>query len=119
MRRLLFMNDHDADPVWDLASEGMVSLDRLPVRNELRERLRAWACEWRERALADDEGAGSDGEQFDVVGRRLWQELRTALWEVAEIGYVSFPDGTRHVQWHPDGPVEPCPPRRGDASPRG
>jgi hypothetical protein len=31
---MLFMNDYDADPVWDLASEGMVSLDELPVRND-------------------------------------------------------------------------------------
>jgi hypothetical protein len=110
VRRLLFMNDYDADPVWDLASEGMVNLDQLPVGNELRERVRAWACEWSERARSGDEGAGSDSEQFDVVGRRLWQELRTALCDVAEIGYVSFRGETRHVQWHPDGPVEPCPP---------
>jgi hypothetical protein len=104
------MNDYYADPVWDLASEGMVSLDQLPVRNELREQVRAWACEWSERGLSGDEVADSDGEHFDAVGRRLWQELRTALREVAELGYVSFPDGTRHVQWRPDGPVEPCPP---------
>jgi hypothetical protein len=101
---MLFMNDYDADPVWDLASEGMVSLDELPVRNELRERVRAWACEWSERELSDKEGAGSDGEPFDAVGRRLWQELRTALRDAAEIGYVSFAGATRHVRWHPDGP---------------
>jgi hypothetical protein len=119
VRKLLLMNDYDADPVWDLASEGMVGLDQLPVPNELRERVRAWAREWSERARSDDKGAGSDGEQFDAVGRRLWQELRTALSDVAEIGCVSFPGETRHVQWHPDGPVEPCPPLRGDAAPRG
>ena len=30
---MLFMNDYYADPVWDLASEGMVSLDQLPGRS--------------------------------------------------------------------------------------
>jgi hypothetical protein len=110
MRRLLFMADYNADPVWDLATEWMVNLDQLPVPDDLRERVRAWAGEWTERALIDIRGAGFGSEPFDAVGRRLWQELRTALCDVAELGYVSFPDRTRHVQWHPDGPVEPCPP---------
>jgi hypothetical protein len=112
------MNDYDADPIWDLATEGMISLDELPVPNELRDRVRAWAREWSERALAAN-GADSDGEQFDVVGRRLWKELRTALCAVAEIGDVSFLGASRHVQWHPDGPVEPCPPLGRDVSPGG
>jgi hypothetical protein len=104
------MTDYYADPVWDVESVGMVDLDRLPVPDELRQRVRGWAREWDAWATEDDFGGGSDadGERLAAAGRMLWQELRTKLVGKAELGF--FPDGTRHVQWEPDGRVEPCPP---------
>jgi hypothetical protein len=45
---LLLMADYLADPIWTRSSSGvggcMVPLDRLPLRAELKGRLRAWAA---------------------------------------------------------------------------
>lgn len=112
--RLLFMPDYLADPLGDLDSEGMIDLDQLPIDVALRARTRSWAAEYTERGQTSgwaDPFAGPEGVALRTAGHALWLELRTVLAPAHEVGYVSFPDDTRHVQWHPGGPLEPCPPR--------
>jgi hypothetical protein len=43
-------------------------------------------------------------------GSVLWSTLQEELGPDWQVGWLSFPDGIRHVQWTPDGPVEPLPP---------
>lgn len=114
--RLLFMPDYFADPLWDLDSEGMVDLDRLGLDPALVTRVRDWAREYTERGQAgewEDALAGAEGAALQAAGHALWLELRTALAPAHDVGYVTFPGDSRHVQWHADGPIEPCPPRPG------
>ena len=114
-RRLLFMADYSADPLWDLESEAMVALERLPLTEATRASVRAWASRWE--AIASSE--------FDLVaaevpkeacatlerdGRAVWQQVRRELGDDWQVGWVTFPNGRRHVQWHPKGPTEPCSP---------
>ncbi len=47
---LLFMPDYSADPIWDTATECMVSLDQLPIEEKTRSSIRAWAARWEELA---------------------------------------------------------------------
>ena len=120
-RQLFFMPDYDADPLWDAATEAMVSLDDLPVTAKTKQRVRAWALRWDELATQDLEADYGDTPELahkavppetwaehEREGRAAWLELQQDLGDTWRVGWVSFPGGRRHVQWEADGPVELC-----------
>ena len=127
MRDLLLMNDYDADPLWHAPSGVMANLDDLPLSDETRTRARAWARRWDELASQDLEANYGDTPELahktvppevwaehEQEGNRVWSLLRPELGEGWRVGMVSFPDGRRHVQWEPDGPLELCLPTGDD-----
>ncbi len=122
-RRLLFMPDYDADPLWDLRDESMVNLDELPIPASTRQAIRAWAGRWEKLAWqgmhADDVAAGQvEGPSTPVPAaawaeverdsRLLWLELQRALGNACKVGRVVFTDGsTSSRPMEPDGPIKP------------
>jgi hypothetical protein len=121
VQSLLFMADYGADPLWDLASGAMVNVDRLEIGAETRAALRDWAKRWDALAStqmrSDDVEAGMSNspadpvpthvwEDLDREGRKLCDHLRQELGPDWRVGWTSFPDSRRHVQWEPNGPVE-------------
>ena len=48
-------------------------------------------------------------EEHERDGRVLWATVQQELGPDWQVGWPSFPDGARHVQWTPNGPVEPLP----------
>lgn len=112
LRRLLFMPDYDADPLWDLATEAMVNLDQLPISDATRTLVREWAARWEAVAWAEIETADdvpADARiALERVGRAAWQQVQRELGDDWQVGWASFPDHRRHVQWRPGGPIEPC-----------
>lgn len=114
-RRLLFMPDYYADPFWDLETEGMVDLDTLPLRGPTRGAVRRWAARWERAAWAQLEEAADDIPEDELKalerdGLVVWERVRRELGDDWQVGWASFPDGDRHVQWQPGGPVVPCVP---------
>ena len=113
------MPDYDADPLWDTATEAMVSVDDLPIAEKTKKRVRGWGRRWDELATQDLHAEPGDTDQVvpeqvwaehEREGRAAWRELQEELGEEWRVGWVSFPDGRRHVQWEPDGSVELCRP---------
>ena len=115
------MPDYYADPVWDVETDAMVSLDDLPISDETKNVVRAWARRWDELALQDlDADYGDTPElahlavsadvwaEHETDGLAAWHRLRQELGDRWRLGRVSWPDGRRHVQWEPDGPLELC-----------
>jgi hypothetical protein len=128
-RRLLFFPDYGADPVWDAHGMGaMISLDGLPVREQTRREVREWARRWEQMAkrqmAADDFAAGMakapaesvSQQEWDALerdGRAVWLRLRDDLGDEWVVGWASFPDTGRQVEWSPGASPEPLPaPRR-------
>ena len=120
-RKLLFMPDYDADPLWDTATEAMVSVDDLPITEATKKRVRAWGRRWDELATQDLSADYGDTPELahkvvpaevwaehEREGLAAWRELQRDLGDEWRVGWVSFPDGRRHVQWEVDGPVELC-----------
>lgn len=118
------MPDYGADPLWDLATEAMVSLDRLSISEQIRALVRGWSARWeslaRQDMAADDYEAGMTDTPASSVpaaawaelnreGRELWLRLRSELGDGFEVGWCTL-EQVRCVQWEPDGSVEPCPP---------
>jgi hypothetical protein len=116
------MTDYGADPLWDLAGDDMIDLDRLPVSDDLRAAVRDWARAHDRlayRAMDVEDGvagavAPSEAQWADSKreGRRLWLAVREELAGRFEVGYVTFDERGRCVQWEPDGQVVACPPGR-------
>ncbi|MCW3067132.1 MAG: hypothetical protein JWN32_4304 [Solirubrobacterales bacterium] len=117
---LLFMPDYSADPIWDAATESMVSLDRLPIGEDTRSVIREWARRWEHLAgqrmhFDDVENGKHPGpaepvppqawETIERDGRALCQQLREELGDGWRVGWVSFEHARRHVQWATGGPV--------------
>ena len=114
------MPDYSADPIWNAATECMVSLDGLPVHRDTRSAIRAWAARWEELAWqqmhAEDVAnvmrpgpaepvAARAWQTVEEEGRALCQRLRTELGDGWRVGWVTVEAGRRHVQWEADGPV--------------
>jgi len=122
----LFFGDYGADPLWAVPSEGMVDVETLPVSHEVCSSVREWAHEWERLAWlqmeAEDGFAGMPGpdaqpvaaaqwEELERSGRLVWQRLRVELGDGWRVGWAEFPGlPVRHVQWEPEGLVEPFPP---------
>ena len=109
------MADYGADPVWDLDSEAMVALEGLPLTVATRASVRAWAARWEVIASSEFDPAGAEVPEGALValerdGRAVWQQVQRELSDDWQVGWVSFSDGRRYVQWQPEGPAEPCPP---------
>ena len=124
---VLFQPDYQADPIWDAATGAMVYLESLPIEVDLRSAIRSWAARWEQLAGQQEElaysemdaehagsgilpgsaapGPGQTWEMNEQEGRALCQQLRNELGEGWRVGWVTFTDGQRHVQWEPDGPV--------------
>ncbi len=115
------MPDHGADPLWDLATEAMVDLDGLPLSGATRTALREWSARWESMALAELYETAGDApadtlEALERDGRLAWQQVRQELGDDWQVGWVSFPDGRRRVQWQPGGPAVLCLPGSSTAS---
>ncbi|HLH15116.1 MAG TPA: hypothetical protein VKV16_10035 [Solirubrobacteraceae bacterium] len=95
VRRLRFFGEHAADPIWDERGN-MISLDDLPVSDELRAQARAWSKRWDELAsqqlrVDSSTADASDGtdrpvtdeqwESLDRDGRAVCGRLRDELGE--------------------------------------
>jgi hypothetical protein len=116
-KALLFMPDYDADPIWSLDDEAMVPLEHLPLSDGARDDARAWARRWEAHTWAtmeDDDDDTPEPRQLERDGRAVWERLREELAPAHRLGYATFEEDMRHVQWTPGGPVEPCPPRAED-----
>jgi hypothetical protein len=76
---ILFEPDYRADPIWDVASESMVSLDQLPIGEPTRSAIREWASRWEQ--LAEQEMHSEDVENgmlpgpADPVPPQAWQTI--------------------------------------------
>jgi hypothetical protein len=117
---LIFMPDYGADPIWSADRNYMVELERLPIGESLRGRIREWARRWEDvawRTEYDDVVNGmrpgpavpvpeATHEAIDRQGRLLCEELRAELGGDWRVAYATFPDG-RHLQWEIGGPVRP------------
>lgn len=125
---ILFMPDYRADPIWDVTTESMVSLDQLPIGEPTRSAIRGWASRWEQLAeqkmrCADVEHGMLPGpaepvspqawETIELDGRALCHQLRDELGGRWRVGWVSFEHGQRHVQWETGGPVTPLLPATG------
>jgi hypothetical protein len=119
---LLFMSDYSADPVWDPPIECMVNLDELPLTDDTRAAIRGWANRWEDTAWPGmDVDAAEEGvipgpvepvptdlaEAIERDGRALCQRLRDELGTGWRVGWISFENDERRVQWEPDGPANP------------
>jgi hypothetical protein len=118
---LIFMPDYGADPLWSADGGSMVPLERLPIGDGLRARIRGWASRWDDLTYQawnyDDVANGMrDGpaepvpdraaEQLAREWRQLCDELRAELGAPWRVAHATFPN-ERHLQWEPDGPVRP------------
>ena len=85
-RQLEFFPDFDADPVWTEGGRTMISLDLLPISDELRRDIRAWSKLWEQGAwlaIDEDPEIAAQGDraldpimpQKPVLAERLRQEL--------------------------------------------
>jgi hypothetical protein len=81
-RTLRFFPDYFADPLWDAETGAMISLDSLPLSDETRAAVRAWAARWQEDALAEVRDLPTDATVQRGLGReaaalccRIAQEL--------------------------------------------
>jgi hypothetical protein len=125
---ILFMADYRADPIWDVRTESMVSLDQLPIGEPTRSAIRGWANRWEQLAEQDMHSADVKHgmlpgtaepvprhawETIERDGRALCHQVREELGDRWRVGWVSFEHGQRHVQWKTDGPVTPLLPATG------
>jgi hypothetical protein len=87
--RLVLECDYAADPLWATTSDGetlMVELDPLPLSDDLKADLRAWARTFQEITWPPDADRRPDSEQWqdfvargDGLARRLQEELGSAV----------------------------------------
>ena len=122
-RRLLLDPDYRADPLWDYETGSMVDLDRLPIAESLRGRVRSWAADWErlaERQMhADDVEAGmlpgpadpprgadwaANASEMERVWRLLLDDLGPG-WAIA-VAVADDDGGRRSVRWSPGGASE-------------
>jgi hypothetical protein len=117
---LLFMPDYRADPIWEVVTESMISLDRLPIGMPTRSAIREWASRWErfaeqemlfdyvENAMLPGPAEPVSPQAWETIerdGRALCQQLRNELGDRWRVGWVSFEHEQRHVQWETDGLV--------------
>lgn len=110
---LLFMPDYEADPIWSLEDGVMIPLEQLPLSEPAQAAARDWARRWDAlgyATLEEDDDDTPEWRELEREGRAVWERLRRELVPEYRLGYVIFDGSRRHVQWVPDGPVEPCPP---------
>jgi hypothetical protein len=90
------MADYGSSPLWGLDPEnvGNIAPSSLPLSEDLRSDLRAWA-EHFDRTLNQDYppegGFSSDAEElaFDEDGRKLWRRLQKELGDSYTVKYYS------------------------------
>ncbi|MCW3025658.1 MAG: hypothetical protein JWM29_1090 [Solirubrobacterales bacterium] len=126
--RLFFDADFRADPLWDIRGN-MVGVEQLPISESTRQALRDWARRWDRLAEQDMDAEDIEAgmkigtsepvpkeawNEHEAEGRALWTDLQNELGPDWQVGWLSFPDGVRHVQWTEGALVEPLPfpPRR-------
>jgi hypothetical protein len=109
---LLFMADLTADPIWLRApddvyhlADGMVSLDSLPLSDDLKRRVRAWAKVNDEKF---EEGTWPEGKQWTPEleaehrrwadeGHVLFNEIKAELGPAYDIRHVA--EQTKRKPW--------------------
>jgi hypothetical protein len=95
---LKLMADYHCFPLWKACGEiGNINPDDLPLANDLREDLLAWATAYDKtlnQEYPPDSGFASPQEEeaFEVEGRRLWRELQTQLGRDYKVVYFSERD---------------------------
>lgn len=99
MRRLKLMPDYYSHPLWDLDEPGDVDPGMLPLSEELRARLRAWAEEY-DATLNQEYPPGSGfvdakaEQSFEEEGRRLWLLVSKELGAAYSVSYYSVTRNT-------------------------
>jgi hypothetical protein len=95
---LKLMTDYECFPLWKVGGEiGNVDPDDLPLANELKAALRAWASAYDNtlnQEYPPDSGFASPAEEeaFEAEGRRLWNELQAQLSPEYKVVYYSSRD---------------------------
>jgi hypothetical protein len=101
-KRVCIMCDFSPDPVW--ASAGFnESLDDLPVTDDLKQRLSAWADRYCDFVAFEDYGAELDLKEFSRTGLELAREVKAQLpdWTIEyfdeEAAATVLPTGRRET----------------------
>jgi hypothetical protein len=95
---LKLMPDYHCFPLWKTGGEiGNVDPDDLPLTNDLKAALRAWANAYDNtlnQEYPPDSGFASPAEEeaFEVEGRRLWNVLQAQLGPEYKVAYYSSPE---------------------------
>ncbi len=120
-RRLLLDPDYRADPLWDYETGSMVDLDRLPIAESVRARVRSWAADWErlsERQMHAEDvaarmlpGPADPPREADWAANasemeRVWRLLIDELGPEWAIAVAEDHGGRRSVRWSPDGAAE-------------
>lgn len=92
---LKLMPDYQCFPLWKTSGEiGNVNPDELPLTNDLKVALRAWANAYDNtlnQEYPPDSGFASplEEEAFEAEGKRLWKELQAQLGPEYQVAYYS------------------------------
>ena len=98
VRILRLMSDYHCFPLWEYTDDGdlydNVNPDDLPLTNELKSALHAWADAY-DRTLNQEYPpesgfASPEEEAFEAEGRRLWRELQAQLGPEYKVVYYSI-----------------------------
>ena len=124
--QLLLSCDHLAYPLWNV-NDYNIGVEDVPISEPTRRALRQWARRWDRLAAQDMDAEAIEAgmrsgstqpvsaaawEEHERDGRVLWATVQQELGPDWQVGWPSFADGARHVQWTPNGPVQPLPSRR-------
>jgi hypothetical protein len=86
-RRIVVMCDYTADPVWTADRQYMLDLDQLPLSDNTKAALRAWA-QWYDTLLHRDfEWPAEEERAWTQESRRLWRVVADELGPDYEVGY--------------------------------
>ena len=108
--KLKLMAEYGGTVLWGVGADniGVIDPGALPITNELREAIRAWADAY-DRTLDQDYPPDSgftdleEEEAFEEEGKRLWRELQSQLGRDWEIIYYSESDHSLRQDPSPNG----------------
>jgi hypothetical protein len=93
------MADYECQPLWEIREDGTrnVPVSQLNISPALADELLAWARRYdetldREDPAASKFGSEEEKQDFERLGRRLWQALATELGARVKVTYFSETD---------------------------
>jgi hypothetical protein len=99
-RKILLFCDYYADPIWTHRKRDSLRVDLLPLTDQTKEDLRAWAAKHDEglEAIGDtDTPSGSTAAEVEREGLRLWRVVQGELGPTWKVGYLS--ERTGRILW--------------------